>query len=131
MVKMDMVDIRAMRVRMMVLDFKVIRVAKRIPAFVAVKGPKENKGAPSVVKGSSNQRKRTKALTMRRRTTTLWMGSLARNVKERAIKRAGMRAGNRSDTATTIEKIPATNVLIRGSRRWMTDLPTMNPSSST
>ena len=131
MVKMDMVDIRAMRARMMVLDFKVIRVAKRIPSFVAVNGPSENKGDPSVVNGSSNQRKKIKVLTMRSRTMTLLIGSLARKIKERAIKRAGMRAGNRSDTATTIEKTPATIDLILGSRRWMTESPPMNLSSST
>ena len=63
-VKTDMVVIRAMRARMMVLDFNVIRVAERIPAFVAIKGPMENKGGPSVVKGSSNQRKKIKLLML-------------------------------------------------------------------
>jgi histone acetyltransferase (RNA polymerase elongator complex component) len=130
-VKTDIVDISAMKVRMIALDFNVMRVAISIPAFVAVKGPMENKAVPLVVNGSRTQRKRINPFTIRNREKTFLMGSLARNTKSRAIKRAGIRARKRSETATTIENIPATMDLTLGSRRWITESPAMNPSSST
>ena len=116
-VNTDIVAVSAINARMMVLDFKVIKAALWTPVPVTVRRPMENNGDPAVVKGSVNQRKRIKPLTMRRRVMTFRTESLARMIKMTAMTKAGIRAVKRLHTATTIENIAATTDLTLGSRR--------------
>jgi len=61
--KTEEVAIKVIIERMMILDFKVMRVAYFIPSLKIVRGPKLNHGTPVLVKGRKTQRNRIKAFT--------------------------------------------------------------------
>lgn len=60
------VAIKVIIERMMMLDFKVMRVAYSIPSLKTVRGPKLNHATPALVKGRKIQRNRMKAFTISR-----------------------------------------------------------------
>ena len=81
--KTEEVAIKVIIERIMILDFKVIRVAYFIPSLKTVRGPKLNHGTPALVRGRKTQRNRIKPFTIIRTFKTSFKFTLDIMIKDK------------------------------------------------
>ena len=121
MVKMEVVDIRQIIAKMMILDLMVISNAAMMPSCVADKGPMSNTCVPEYEKGRNNQRKMIRPFA---NISLMHTGlGLILEIKTNATERMmpGTNADTRVQTAIRMEKTDTASIFTLGSRLWIID----------
>ena len=109
------VAVSAINAIRMAFDFKVSRVARRIPILFIVIGPSRNSGSPVTVIGNINQQKNIMLFTMSILLATSLILRLARPIRTTEKTRETDRVEKCVENATKNEKNIAVRILTRGS----------------